>query len=244
MPLLCVFEGFVRGIYTNSWIARDQTERYTDSRQKSFKKKGEADAWWALMCTALHQNGCRPSSRAVHEGPTAAGVAPVPAVHVTAATFLALHPPPSVLLRPLARQRSRSPPPPKKEKIPGTPNLHLNVPPSLPRAPRLALPSSRSVPTSPPSTPTLLPNVGTVGDGDTRSGVRDRQRQRAASHHLRPRHGCVNTGSAVVAVFYNSFAAARAAAVTLELPDAKIMVSDNPEKLEAWMTGKPFVGED
>jgi hypothetical protein len=48
-----------------------------------------------------------------------------------------------------------------------------------------------------------------------------------------------------VAVFYSSYTVARAAAMLLGLEDdSKIMVSDNPEKLEAWMTGKPFVGED
>ncbi|KAJ7896112.1 hypothetical protein B0H14DRAFT_2558530 [Mycena olivaceomarginata] len=47
-----------------------------------------------------------------------------------------------------------------------------------------------------------------------------------------------------VAVFYHSHAAALAAAHSLNRPTAKIMVSDNIEKLEAWMFGKPFVGED
>ncbi|KAJ7880720.1 hypothetical protein B0H14DRAFT_2566121 [Mycena olivaceomarginata] len=48
----------------------------------------------------------------------------------------------------------------------------------------------------------------------------------------------------IVAVFYHSHAAALAAAHSLNRPTAKIMVSDNIEKLEAWMFGKPFVGED
>jgi hypothetical protein len=43
-----------------------------------------------------------------------------------------------------------------------------------------------------------------------------------------------------IAVFYNTYAAAS----SLDLPDARIMVSDNADKLEAWMTGKPFVGEE
>lgn len=48
-----------------------------------------------------------------------------------------------------------------------------------------------------------------------------------------------------VGVFYSSYASARAAATLLGMQDdSKIMVSDNPDKLEVWMTGKPFVGED
>ncbi|KAJ7719859.1 hypothetical protein B0H14DRAFT_3521128 [Mycena olivaceomarginata] len=47
-----------------------------------------------------------------------------------------------------------------------------------------------------------------------------------------------------VAVFYHSHGAALVAARSLNRPTAKIMVSDNIEKLEAWMFGKPFVGED
>jgi hypothetical protein len=47
-----------------------------------------------------------------------------------------------------------------------------------------------------------------------------------------------------VAVFYHSHAAALVAARSLNRSTAKIMVSDNIEKLEAWMFGKPFVGED
>jgi hypothetical protein len=47
-----------------------------------------------------------------------------------------------------------------------------------------------------------------------------------------------------VAVFYLSYASAKAAAKKLGLPDSKIMVSKNTDKVEAWMTNEPFVGED
>ncbi|KAJ6458764.1 hypothetical protein C8R45DRAFT_1109883 [Mycena sanguinolenta] len=53
-----VFAGFVRGIFTNSWVARNQTECFTDSRQKAFKTRNEADAWWAVICNAHHSSGC------------------------------------------------------------------------------------------------------------------------------------------------------------------------------------------
>ncbi|KAJ7721062.1 hypothetical protein DFH07DRAFT_972398 [Mycena maculata] len=47
-----------------------------------------------------------------------------------------------------------------------------------------------------------------------------------------------------VSVFYATHAEALAAVWRLGLSTSKIMVSDNVEKLEAWMTGAPFVGED
>ncbi|KAJ7714048.1 hypothetical protein DFH07DRAFT_974568 [Mycena maculata] len=47
-----------------------------------------------------------------------------------------------------------------------------------------------------------------------------------------------------VAVFYTSIGQARAAAARLGIPDSSIMVTDNLAKLEAWMTGAPFFGED
>ncbi|KAJ7899182.1 hypothetical protein B0H14DRAFT_2556750 [Mycena olivaceomarginata] len=47
-----------------------------------------------------------------------------------------------------------------------------------------------------------------------------------------------------VAVFYPSHATALAAARRLGMEDAKIMVSSNATKLEAWMLGKSFEGED
>jgi hypothetical protein len=34
------------------------------------------------------------------------------------------------------------------------------------------------------------------------------------------------------------------AAGRLGMPAAKIMVSENTEKLQAWMLGEPFLGED
>ena len=45
-----------------------------------------------------------------------------------------------------------------------------------------------------------------------------------------------------VGVFYPSIDAAQAAASSLGLSDAHIMVSSNMEKLEAWMMNMPFDG--
>jgi hypothetical protein len=44
-------------------------------------------------------------------------------------------------------------------------------------------------------------------------------------------------------VFYHTHAAA-AAATSLQLAEPHIMVSRNVEKLERWMFGEPFEGED
>jgi hypothetical protein len=54
----------------------------------------------------------------------------------------------------------------------------------------------------------------------------------------------VQYGIRGVAVFYPSHATALAAARRLGMEDAKIMVSSNATKLEAWMLGKSFEGED
>jgi hypothetical protein len=45
-------------------------------------------------------------------------------------------------------------------------------------------------------------------------------------------------------VFYPSLSSAQAAAGRLGMSDAKIMVSENAEKLQAWMLGERFFGED
>ncbi|KAJ7754814.1 hypothetical protein B0H16DRAFT_1458852 [Mycena metata] len=55
-----VFIGYVRGAYTNSWIARGQTDGYTDSRQKAFKKWADLEHWWSGMCAMHHTAGCPP----------------------------------------------------------------------------------------------------------------------------------------------------------------------------------------
>ncbi|KAJ7789796.1 hypothetical protein B0H14DRAFT_3502524 [Mycena olivaceomarginata] len=60
-----------------------------------------------------------------------------------------------------------------------------------------------------------------------------------AAHH-------VMYGICGVQIFYSSYAAAHAAAVSLGLPDSKIMFSEtnNIKKLQDWMSGKPFLGDD
>ncbi|KAJ7840330.1 hypothetical protein B0H14DRAFT_2587555 [Mycena olivaceomarginata] len=39
----------VRGVYTNSWIARSMTDGYTDALAKGFKKWAEVETWWTAL---------------------------------------------------------------------------------------------------------------------------------------------------------------------------------------------------
>lgn len=54
----------------------------------------------------------------------------------------------------------------------------------------------------------------------------------------------VQYGIRGVSVFYSSHAAALGAATRLALDNPRIMMTSNIEKLESWMRGDPFVGED
>ncbi|KAJ7026242.1 hypothetical protein C8F04DRAFT_1190786 [Mycena alexandri] len=55
-----VWSGRVRGVYTNSWSARDQTDGFSDSQQKAFKTWHDARLWWSGMCSLHHQISCPP----------------------------------------------------------------------------------------------------------------------------------------------------------------------------------------
>ncbi|KAF8157580.1 hypothetical protein K438DRAFT_1777216 [Mycena galopus ATCC 62051] len=48
------------GVYSNSWIANDQTNGYTDSVQRGFKKWRELEHWWGEKCVAEHKGRCPP----------------------------------------------------------------------------------------------------------------------------------------------------------------------------------------
>ncbi|KAJ7912867.1 hypothetical protein B0H13DRAFT_1874447 [Mycena leptocephala] len=322
-----VFSGFVRGVYTNSWLAREQTEHYTDSRQKSFKWWDEAVAWWTAMCTVHHQNGCppfepvtfslNPSSTTHPSSPppctrapepdagadatasSTASAAPAAASTANAGPFItaqAAHagvasssrpfpvaaPPPSTLPPPsglphllLGQLQSRHLP--SKKEDPTTPHLNLRVPPitmqtriqltPTGQARGLALAAARAddaaaraddataraeavvaqalatpaaTGATPAATATAHPQSVLVTPAPLSAAAAAAPPPAPAN----PRH-VRQYGIRGVAVFYSSYAAARAAATLLGLEDdSKIMVSDNHEKLEAWMTGKPFVGED
>ncbi|KAF8142759.1 hypothetical protein K438DRAFT_1784408 [Mycena galopus ATCC 62051] len=53
-----VFYGRVRGVYSNFWITRAQTEGYTDSLQKGFRTWNEAEDWWRARCLEKHGDIC------------------------------------------------------------------------------------------------------------------------------------------------------------------------------------------
>ncbi|KAJ6458080.1 hypothetical protein C8R47DRAFT_1227221 [Mycena vitilis] len=307
-----VWAGFVRGNYTNSWLAREQTEHFTDSRQKGFKSITELRAWWTMMCNAHHGAGCppfeprtfslhvspvthpssQPCTRAVpaasssaaaasSSAPTASSSAPAAsssaAVHVPA--FPTAAPSPfnassssSTSTSSWRTTTTAASPTPKKEEP---------ASPAMPRSP---------VPRVTPNTRIQLTPAG-VARGNTLVSVAQRAEDAAdrADAAIARLTGSVSllatptaaanaamatvmvtprpeTASALapgprppspradppvrqygirgVAVFYSSFAAAKAAAKKLGLPDSKIMVSSNVDKLEAWMTGEPFLGED
>ncbi|KAF8139160.1 hypothetical protein K438DRAFT_1996287 [Mycena galopus ATCC 62051] len=44
----------------SGWIANDQTNGYTDSVQRSFKKWRELEHWWREKCVEQHQGHCPP----------------------------------------------------------------------------------------------------------------------------------------------------------------------------------------
>ncbi|KAJ7840810.1 hypothetical protein B0H14DRAFT_3457823 [Mycena olivaceomarginata] len=53
-----VWTGRVRGVYSNSWIARDQMDGYTDGRQQSFRTWNDLELWWRGLCNEQHQGAC------------------------------------------------------------------------------------------------------------------------------------------------------------------------------------------
>ncbi|KAJ6534552.1 hypothetical protein B0H10DRAFT_2246880, partial [Mycena sp. CBHHK59/15] len=295
-----VWAGFVRGIYTNLWIARHQTERFTYSRQKSFKKRAEAEAWWMSMCTGTHQNGCpafeartftlnpnpathptsapctvdpAPESPSVPvAGPSSSRYVPPPAVHVTSparATTSATSTMPMAAPSPFScsdgytKTEPASPTSTKKEE-PSTPNLHLRAPPrvtpltrvqltptGVARGAFLAAECASAAVRAEAAADIVGASVLTTpaGGGARRDPVASVLVTPAAQPVPAPapapwlrRAAFASTyGIRGVAVFYSSHAAARAAVERLGLDDSKIMVSDNIEKLEAWMTGEPFL---
>ncbi|KAJ7166437.1 hypothetical protein C8R43DRAFT_1122001 [Mycena crocata] len=116
-------------------------------------------------------------------------------------------------------------------------------PPSTPRAPSnssipsiLATPAPGggvvAAPASSSSTPSILSTPAPGG------GVVAAPAPAAAPARVR------QYGLRGVGIFYSSWAAAHAAAASLGMEESKIMVTDNLEKLEAWITGRPFVGDD
>ncbi|KAJ7619949.1 hypothetical protein DFH06DRAFT_1341782 [Mycena polygramma] len=300
-----VWAGFVRGTYTNSWLAREQTEHFTDSRQKGFKSINELQAWWTMMCNAQHGAGCPPlraadllSRPASSSAPAVGASAPVASSSATVSVA-----PPTAPLPPHA-STSHAPTLPTAAPSPfnasssssSTSSWRTTTTTTVASpTPKKEEPASPAIPRSPmprvtPNTRIQLTPAG-VARGNTLVSVAQRaedaaDRADAAIARLTGSASVLATPTAAanaamatvmvtprpetasalapaprapspraepavrqygirgVAVFYSSFAAAKAAAKKLGLPDSKIMVSSNVEKLEAWMTGEPFLGED
>ncbi|KAF8187309.1 hypothetical protein K438DRAFT_2151354 [Mycena galopus ATCC 62051] len=55
-----VWAGRCQGVYSNLWIANDQTYGYTDSVQRGFKKWRELEHGWGAKCIAEHKGHCPP----------------------------------------------------------------------------------------------------------------------------------------------------------------------------------------
>ncbi|KAJ7729733.1 hypothetical protein B0H16DRAFT_1734038 [Mycena metata] len=141
-----VWRGRVRGTYTNSWIARELTDGFTDSRQKSFKTIADLQTWWAGIlnrptqthptspaCTLVAPNYLPPVQHYVAPPAPPAPAAPV------ASTSTAPIPAPSPFNSSTSSATSSSSTihPRKKEEAASPelsspsppPGLHLNVPP-------------------------------------------------------------------------------------------------------------------
>ncbi|KAJ6568229.1 hypothetical protein DFH09DRAFT_1313693 [Mycena vulgaris] len=107
-----------------------------------------------------------------------------------------------------------------------------SAPSPQPRAPLVT--PTMPVPAAAPRLPSLLatPNPAAVGVAAP------------APAPPQPLTRHIMYGVRGVGVFYDSYTSARAAATHLGIEDPKIMIMSDAEKLEAWITGKPFVGED
>ncbi|KAJ7179969.1 hypothetical protein C8R43DRAFT_941707 [Mycena crocata] len=114
----------------------------------------------------------------------------------------------------------------------GTPRRQQHsVSPSPPSTPVAA--SSDSYTPSVLTTPVPYPNGGVAPAPAPADAVAPAAPPRVRQYGIRR-----------VGIFYSSRESAYAAARSLGLEGSKIMVTDNLEKLEAWITGRPFVGDD
>ncbi|KAJ6627801.1 hypothetical protein B0H10DRAFT_2209927 [Mycena sp. CBHHK59/15] len=279
-----VFVGRLRGVYTNSWLAREQTDGYTNSRQKSFKSWRDVEAWWSSQCLVTHRVNCPPFEALNFS------LDPSPTTHPSSSPCSYPHAAeddedeeeedttPGAAVPPATSSSSSyqpayigsGAPPSYRSTLPAD----TVIPPAIPPAPSPFTSSSHAAPAAVKKEEEGEPNLARLSLGVTpqtrvlltptghaRVAALAQSSGRPVPPHMasvvatpggpprpppRPSHPphVAQYGILGVGVFYNSHAEARAAAARLEMPDAKIMVSDNPEKLEAWMMGKPFVGED
>ncbi|KAJ7355975.1 hypothetical protein DFH08DRAFT_803899 [Mycena albidolilacea] len=239
-----VFVGRTLVLRTLSWIARDQTDRFTDAQHKGFKKWAELEQWWRVQCSAHHQGAC-PKFEAVNftldppsnTHPSTPACNHVPAAPVDSCTTMfapvCAAKDPTIRVRPMAVGLPFAAlPQPKREEGEGSlkredtePSLHLNLT-SMGHARGTALVAAHVThQASPPLPASVRPSV-LVTPAPANSAT-----ERGPRYY----------GIRGVSVFYHTHAVA---ATSLQLAEPHIMVSRNVEKLERWMFGKPFKGED
>ncbi|KAJ7727335.1 hypothetical protein B0H14DRAFT_3518853 [Mycena olivaceomarginata] len=135
-----VFVGRVRGVYTNSWIARDQTDRFTDAQHKGFKKWPELEQWAHAPNSRPSISHSTPPTTPIRRRP-ACNRAPAAPVDSCTAMFAPVRAAedPTIRVRPMAAGSPfAASPQPKREEGEASlkredtePSLHLNVPPHV-----------------------------------------------------------------------------------------------------------------
>jgi hypothetical protein len=244
---------------TLSWIARDQTDRFTDAQHKGFKKWAELEQWWRVQCSAHHQGAC-PEFEAVnftldppsntHPSTPACNRAPAAPVDSCTAMFAPVRAAedPTIRVRPMAAGSPfAASPQPKREEGEASlkredtePSLHLNVPPRV-----HALTHVQLTPTGHARGTALVAARAThQASPPPPASVRPSVLVTPAPANSAAERGPRYYGIRGVSVFYHTHVAAAAAATSLQLTEPHIMVSRNVEKLERWMFGEPFEGED
>ncbi|KAJ7811958.1 hypothetical protein B0H14DRAFT_3479281 [Mycena olivaceomarginata] len=255
-----VWSGCVRGVYSNSWIARAQTDGFTDAKHRGFKKWHDMEQWWTALCTEQHKGGCppfepitftlNPPNRTHPSSAPCTRTLPAPSAGTSAAAGQGTVPHAAMVPMPApspfcggSSLNAATPMATPTKDEPSTPSLHLNVPPRVTPLTRNA-PPRRRIPLcvrAGPPTVTAIPRAAAPGDRPHPSVLVTYQTgevQRAAAP------APTMYGIRSVAVMYATHSAALAAARLLNLAELKIMVTSNASKLEAWITMKKFVGED
>ncbi|KAJ7860856.1 hypothetical protein B0H14DRAFT_2576420 [Mycena olivaceomarginata] len=296
-----VWTGRVHGVYSSSWIARDQTDGYTNGRQQSFRTWNELELWWHGLCHEQHQGACPvfepatftlnppanrcPSSPACTCGfATAPPAAAVPTLQLPDDTTICQWPKPagspfgpsstsstastsSTMSMGSAFDSCASLMGVKKEEEEeeeNAPCLRLNPPPRVTPSTRVLLSPSgcaredllvaRAAAAAPTVAASPHHEEEATPTRPTRPSVLVTPRLAdAAAHRVltpvlvpapAPAPRVVQYRICGVAVFYPSLSSAQVAAGRPGMPAAKIMVSENTEKLQAWILGEPFLGED
>ncbi|KAF8147456.1 hypothetical protein K438DRAFT_1780076 [Mycena galopus ATCC 62051] len=287
-----------------SWIARDQTNGFTDGQQKAFKKWRDVLTWWHQLCHDHHRDGCppfdpitftldppantHPGTSPCTSSPPPRGSPPYPAVPIvpiaagspfahSSSSSWASSSSTSSLDSLASSGLFQSDPEltPKKEQ-PTTPVLTLNPPPRVTLATHVQLtptgrargtaivaaggpaasaadaagpaPAADAPAAGPPATVAATPTRGDTGAVPRESVlITPGHEPAAAPANPAPQpepEPEFTYGIRGVAMFYPSHGAARAAARRLGMADARILASRNALRVQAWMYGEPFEGED